>query len=248
LFNYLIGEREEGSNILEEALNIFKKIKNVKDKYYYYHVGIALAKFEFQKENYLKSKEYLDFFKIHFPDDEYILNDLANISEVLKQYQEAELYHLNLIEKYPNPIYYSHFGNFYMNIIKNFDKAEEYFKLALNFDPLDEYFLLNLGKLYLYHKNNYKLAEEYFKKILKKNEKNIEALSHYAGTLLKTGDYQNAKINLLEAYKIYPKHILTLANLGKCEYLLGLKFKLKIRKYASIRNSFFNFIFFFKRK
>ncbi len=247
LYKKAYKQREYRADILEEALDVSKKI--------FYIDGIAKAYdykgyLERKKNNYQKSIEYhkraLSFFEQSKDTFSKIkcLNNLGVSFRKLNDEKEAYNYYLRALElakKISNQrsiaIAYNGIGNIYINT-EEYDKALFFFKKALQVELLNEnikgqeYDLANIGETFIY-KKKLDSAEVYLKKSLelaqlqmKENDLGIEynllgLLYQKKENFGKSIVYYKKTIPLVEKYNIQRYVANSYINLGISQLQIG---------------------------
>ncbi len=166
-----------------------------------------------------------------------LLNDMkSRINEAQKSFDngfpdESILNYENMIKKYPDfSLGYYNFGLTYYKL-ENYDLAIEKFQRASNLNPFEEKYksaITNIAAKLTqkgneeYRRRDFNQALEYYKKAVTFSPKFSEARFKSALILNKLGDYDNAKITLLNNIEIDSMHIQSYKLLGDVYTRLGI--------------------------
>ena len=150
-------------------------------------------------------------------DDKKLLHLEIRLNEFLERDSEC----IYLLKKYINK--FSDIGalKHLSNLLVRQDKSEEADELIKDFfENNEDYGLLYKGVRHL-HASRYRKAEDAFKKVLKEDDKNIDALRFMGILAFKSGNHDIAEKMLVRALMLDPTYSLVWANLAQVYSVTG---------------------------
>ena len=150
-------------------------------------------------------------------DDKKLLHLEIRLNEFLERDSEC----IYLLKKYINK--FSDIGalKHLSNLLVRQDKSEEADELIKDFfENNEDYGLLYKGVRHL-HASRYRKAEDAFKKVLKEDDKNIDALRFMGILAFKSGNHDIAEKMLVRALSLDPTYSLVWANLAQVYSVTG---------------------------
>lgn len=126
------------------------------------------------------------------------------------------------ITKAEKAMLYNNAGINYYNI-KNFEKAENFFKKAVLFASNDIEYQNNLGVVLSVQPSRRSEAKEVFNKVLKQDSKDLTALRYLADIAFENADYQEAKEKIQIYIDINNQDAWAITLLGAIYYKSGNK-------------------------
>jgi tetratricopeptide (TPR) repeat protein len=141
-----------------------------------------------EPDNDRKDALYQDGIK-QFSDSLELLGDYAVfLTEIRKDYNQAEIYYRKVLELAPDDTDYNgNYALFLTDIRKDYDQAESYYRKALELDPDHANNNINYALFLKNIRKDYDQAESYYRKALELEPDNVIINGNYAGLLLALG-------------------------------------------------------------